>query len=120
VNIDERNLAGGTNITRGRSTPMEMHFLKDPIQTPALTATKKQRSGSWKVRVITVAAIDGRDCATLRREQLDDDDDIGLIPWEVEAGECPMWKTTDHIPNHKYYRAQWKSLLERGSMLKHY
>jgi hypothetical protein len=29
----------------------------------------------------------------MRREQLDDDD-LRLILWEVEAGECPMWKST--------------------------
>jgi hypothetical protein len=42
-NINERHLAGGLNITRGRSTPMEMHFLEDPAPKPTLTATKNQR-----------------------------------------------------------------------------
>jgi hypothetical protein len=54
---------------------------------------------------------------TLRREWLDDDD-MGPILQEVEAGQCPKQEDIpDHSSIYKSYWAQQICLLETGSML---
>jgi hypothetical protein len=69
------------------------------------------------VRIITTAAADGWDRASLRREQLDDDE-LGPLLQEVEAGQRPEWKDiADHSPTYKSYWAQWKSLVVRDGVL---
>jgi hypothetical protein len=47
----------------------------------------ERQADSSKARVITAAAVDGWDHATLRREQLADND-LGKILQEVEAVQC--------------------------------
>jgi hypothetical protein len=51
--------------------------------------------------VIMAAAMDGKDHATLRREQLNDHD-LGQILHEMEAGQHPEWNNiADHSPIYK-------------------
>lgn len=56
-------------------------------------------------RVIAVAAADGCDRAALRKEQLDDND-VGQILQEMEAGQRPQWKDiADRSPTYNSYLA---------------
>jgi hypothetical protein len=71
----------------------------------------KRRDESLKVRIITTAVADCWDRASLRREQVADDE-MGPLLQEVEAGQRPEWKDiTDHSPTYKGYWAQWKFLM---------
>jgi hypothetical protein len=80
----------------------------------------ERRSESLKVRIITTAAADGWDRASLRREQLADDEMEPLLQ-EVEAGRRPEWKDiADRSPTYKGYGAQWKSLVERDGVLERF
>jgi hypothetical protein len=70
-----------------------------------------------KVGIITTAAADGWVRASLRREQLADDE-LGPLLQEVEAGQRPEWKhIADRSPTYKSYWAQWKSLVVRDGVL---
>jgi hypothetical protein len=74
-------------------------------------------SEGLKVRIITTAAADGWDRASLRREHLGDDE-MGPLLQEVEAGRRPEWRDiADRIPTYKGYWDQWKSLVVRDGVL---
>jgi hypothetical protein len=64
-----------------------------------------------QVEAIVAVATASWDPAALRREQLNNQD-IGPILEEVEAGQCP------DSPTYRSYWAQWKSLTVRNSILK--
>jgi hypothetical protein len=95
-----------------------MHFLEGLTQKDAPTAKIERRSEGLKVRIITTAAADGWDRASLRREQLADDE-MGPLLQEVEAGQRPEWKDiADRSPAYRGYWVQWKSLVVRDGVLK--
>jgi hypothetical protein len=69
------------------------------------------------VLIITTAAADGWYRASLRREQLDDDE-MGPLLQEVEVGQRPEWKDNpERSPIYKGYWAQWKSLVVGDGVL---
>jgi hypothetical protein len=62
-------------------------------------------------------AATGWDPASLRREQLNEQD-VGPILNEVETERHPEWKhIADCSPMYKSYWAQWKSLVVRNGKL---
>jgi hypothetical protein len=62
----------------------------------------------------------GWDPATLRKEQLNDQD-VGPILEEVETEQHPEWKDiAEYRPTYKSYWAQWKFLTVRNIILKHH
>jgi hypothetical protein len=77
----------------------------------------ERRSESLNVRITTTAAADGWDSASLRREQLADDE-MGSLLHEVEVGRRPEWKDiVDRSPTYIGYCGQWKSLVVRDGVL---
>jgi hypothetical protein len=60
----------------------------------------ERRNESLKMRIITTATADGWDRASLRREQLADNE-MGPLLQEVEAGRRPEWKdVADRSPTY--------------------
>jgi hypothetical protein len=73
-----------------------------------------------QIRAIAVVASAGLDPATLRTDQLTDQD-IGPILEEVETRQHPEWKDiADHSTTYRSYWAQWKSLAVRNGILEHH
>jgi hypothetical protein len=67
--------------------------------------------------VITTAAADGLDRASLRRKQLADDE-VGPLLEEIESGQRQEWKDIAvRSPTYKSYWAIWKSPLVRDGVL---
>jgi hypothetical protein len=68
---------------------------------------------------MTIVA-DGWNPATLKMEQLNDQD-VGPVLEEIKNGQCLDWKdNSDHSPTYKGYWAQWKSLTLRDGIPEHY
>jgi hypothetical protein len=70
------------------------------------------------MRAIVVIAIDVWNLATIRREQLSDQD-IGPILEEMEARQHPEWKDIAYnSPTYKSCWARWKSIAVEDGILK--
>jgi len=79
----------------------------------------EQQADGQRVRIVAVAAANGWDQQTLRREQLADN--IGPLMLEMEAGQCPKQRGISAWgPIYKSYWAQWKTLAVRDGMLQHH
>lgn len=97
---------------KGENTTKQCPFLTN---MPRRLCTLSQSQGAARCHAGT-----SWDLATLRTEQLNDQD-IGPIPEEVDTGQCPEWKDVpDPKPKYKRYWAQWKSLAMRNGMLEHH
>ena len=73
-----------------------------------------------KVRVVATTPSEGWDNRALRKEQLEDED-VGQLLREVEAGQRPEWgEISDRSSVYKSYWAQWKSLAVRDGILIRY
>jgi len=77
----------------------------------------EQQAGGQRVGIVATAAANGRDRQALRREQLEDND-LGTLIREMEAGRRPEWRDiSDRGPVYKGYSAQWNSFVLRDGVL---
>ena len=129
-----RNLEGKTarwvqhlqeyNYTSETPSRHQAHQHRHPFQVPCPEECShcrqvEQQADGQRVRIVAVAAANGWDQQTLRREQLADN--IGPLMLEMEAGQCPKQRGISAWgPIYKSYWAQWKTLAVRDGMLQHH